>query len=206
MLGPTFFYVLLSEGSFKRGFDIMDDSRIIDLYFERDESAITETDLKYGAYCFTVSNNILGSREDAEECVNDTWLRAWNAMPPKRPQTLKMFLLKITRNLSLDRYRVRTAKRRGGCETEIAIEELSECAEGTPDLFGELMEKEVSRILREFVHVLPERERAVFIRRYFFAESVKSVAQRYGMSEGSVAMQLSRMRKKLKDLLNKELN
>ena len=184
----------------------MDDSIIIDLYFARDESAIAETDRKYGAYCFAAANNILNDREDAEECVNDTWLHAWNAIPPKRPQVLKLFLVKITRNVSLDRYKASRAKRRGGGETQLAIEELSECVAGTRDVFGEVMEREVSRLIREFVHGLPERERAVFIRRYFFLESVKTVAQRYGMSEAAAAMQLSRTRKKLKDLLEKELN
>ena len=184
----------------------MDDNKIIELYFERDESAITETDRKYGAYCFTAANNILNDRSDAEECVNDTWFHAWNAMPPKRPQVLKMFLLKITRNISLDRYKASHTKRRGSGETELSINELSECVAGTKDIFGEVMEREVSRLIREFVHGLPERERSVFIRRYFFLESVRTVAQRYGMSEGSVMTQLSRTRKKLKDLLEKELN
>ncbi|MCR5808452.1 MAG: sigma-70 family RNA polymerase sigma factor [Clostridiales bacterium] len=184
----------------------MDDSRIIDLFFARDERAIEETNNKYGAYCFTVANNILESREDAEECVSDTWLRAWNAIPPKRPAVLKAFLLKIARNISLDRLKAARAAKRGGGETELAIEELGECVAGTADVFGELMEKRISGLIRDFVHGLTERERAVFVRRYFFLESVKTVAQRYGMSEGSVMTQLSRTRKKLKDILEKELN
>lgn len=184
----------------------MDDGRIIELYFARDERAITESDAKYGAYCFTAANNILSSREDSEECVNDTWLRAWNAIPPKRPQVLKLFFVRITRNLSLDRLGSLRAKKRGGGEAALAIEELGECAAGTADVFGEVMEREVSRLIRRFVHSLPETDRAVFVRRYFFVESVKVIAQRYGMSEGSVMTRLSRTRKKLKELLNKELN
>lgn len=184
----------------------MDDGKIIELYFAREESAITETERKYGAYCFTAANNILGSREDSEECVNDTWLHAWNAIPPKRPQVLKLFLVRITRNLSLDRYKARQTQKRGGGETALAIEELGECVSGSSDVFGEVMEREASRIIRGFVHSLPETDRAIFIRRYFFLESIKAVAQWFGMSEGSVMTRLSRMRKKLKDLLEKEMD
>lgn len=184
----------------------MDDGRIIELYFSRDESAIAETDRKYGAYCFTVAYNILADRGDSEECVNDTWLRTWESIPPKRPQVLKLFLLKITRNISLDRCKARMAKKRGGGETELAIEELSECVSGNADVFGEVMEKRISKLVREFVHGLPELDRAIFVRRYFFVESVKAVAERYGLSEGAVMTRLSRIRKKLRDLLDKEMN
>ena len=175
----------------------MDDSKIIDLYFNRDEKAIEETSRKYGAYCYTVASNILSSHEDAEECVNDTWMRTWNSIPPQRPQVLKLFLLRITRNISLDRVKAVRAKKRGGGETELAIEELSECIPGAGDVIDELIGDE---------HSLPDLERAVFVRRYFFLESVKAVADRYGMSEGSVMTRLSRTRKKLKALIEKEMN
>lgn len=184
----------------------MDDSKIIDLYFKRDETAIEETDRKYGAYCYTVANNILSSHEDAEECVNDTWMRTWNSIPPQRPQALKLFLLRITRNISLDRLKAVKAKKRGGGETELAIEELSECIPGAGDVIDELIEDELSRLIRRFVHSLPDTERAIFVRRYFFLDSVKAVADRYGMSEGSVMTRLSRTRKKLRTLIEKEMN
>ena len=184
----------------------MDDSRIIDLYFSRDETAIEETSRKYGAYCYTVANNILSSHEDVEECVNDTWMRTWNSIPPQRPQVLKLFLLRITRNISLDRVKAVRAKKRGGGETELAIEELSECIPGAGDVIDELIGDELSELIRRFVHSLPDLERAVFVRRYFFLESVKAVADRYGMSEGSVMTRLSRTRKKLKTLIEKEMN
>ena len=184
----------------------MDDSRIIDLYFKRDETAIEETKRKYGAYCYTVANNILSSHEDAEECVNDTWMRTWNSIPPQRPQVLKLFLLRITRNISLDRLKAVRAKKRGGGETELAIEELSECIPGAGDVIDEIIENELSGLIRKFVHSLPDLERAIFVRRYFFLDSVKAVANRYGMSEGSVMTRLSRTRKKLRTLIEKEMN
>lgn len=184
----------------------MDDSNIIDLYFNRDETAIGETSRKYGAYCYTVANNILSSHEDAEECVNDTWMRTWNSIPPQRPQVLKLFLLRITRNISLDRLKAVRAKKRGGGETELAIEELSECIPGAGDVIDEIIENELSGLIRRFVHSLPDLERAIFVRRYFFLESVKAVADRYGMSEGSVMTRLSRTRKKLRTLIEKEMN
>ena len=184
----------------------MDDSKIIDLYFKRDETAIEKTDRKYGAYCYTVANNILSSHEDAEECVNDTWMRTWNSIPPQRPQALKLFLLRITRNISLDRLKAVKAKKRGGGETELAIEELSECIPGAGDVIDELIEDELSRLIRRFVHSLPDTERAIFVRRYFFLESIKAVADKYGMSEGSVMTRLSRTRKKLRTLIEKEMN
>nr|MBQ4457043.1 RNA polymerase sigma factor [Clostridia bacterium] len=184
----------------------MDDSRIIDLYLSRDETAIEETSRKYGAYCYTVANNILSSHEDAEECVNDTWMRTWNSIPPQRPQALKLFLLRITRNISLDRLKAVKAKKRGGGETELAIEELSECIPGAGDVIDELIEDELSGLIRRFVHSLPDTERAIFVRRYFFLESIKAVADKYGMSEGSVMTRLSRTRKKLRTLIEKEMN
>lgn len=182
----------------------MDDVKIIELYFSRDERAIAETEGKYGPYCFAVANNILSDRGEAEESVNDTWLRAWNSMPPQRPKVLKLFLARIARNISLDRYRARSAQKRGG-ETALAIEELGEVASSC-DVFGEVMEREAIRLIRGFVHALPETERNLFVRRYFFLESAGSIAQRYGLSEGAVNARLGRTRKKLKVLLEKELN
>lgn len=182
----------------------MDDSRIIELYFNRDEEAIAETARKYGAYCFAVAENILSDRSDSEECVNDTWLKAWNSIPPERPKVLRAFLCRITRNLALDRYAVLRAKKRGGGETELAIEELSECADGSADLFGEYARRELARSIRGFVSSLPERERAVFVARYFYMESAAQIAKRFGLSENTVAPMLSRTRKKLRDHLEKE--
>lgn len=182
----------------------MEDSSIVDLYWQRDEQAITQTAAKYGAYCFAVADNILQNSEDSEECVNDTWLKAWNAMPPQRPERLRMFLAKITRNLSFNRYCARSAQKRGGGEIDLVLEELSQCLASQSDTESEYAAKELGQYIRAFVRSLPEREGNVFARRYFFTESVAAIAAKYGLTENHVMVILSRTRKKLKALLVKE--
>ena len=182
----------------------MDDSRIIELYWNRDSDAIEESGKKYGAYCFSIANNILRSKEDAEECVNDTWLRAWNAIPPQKPAKLQMFLAKITRNLSFDRLRSHSAEKRGGGEIALALDELAECVPCEGGAASELEYQELVKAVRRFVKSLPERDCNVFLRRYFFTESVREIASRYCLSENHVAVILSWVRRKLKQYLLKE--
>lgn len=182
----------------------MEDSRIIDLYWCRNPEAIAETDRKYGAYCFTIAENILHSKEDAEECVNDTWLNAWNAMPPQRPAVLQMFLAKITRNLSFNRFNARSAEKRGGGQLPLVLDELAECVASQTDVEREYTAKELWQSIRAFVRALPERDGNVFVRRYFFTESVTEIARRYGLTDNNVMVILSRTRKKLKVHLIKE--
>ena len=182
----------------------MEDSQIVALYWQRDQLAIQETDRKYGAYCFTVAHNILHSREDSEECVNDTWLNGWNAIPPQKPVKLQMYLAKITRNLSFNRFLARSAEKRGGGEIHLVLDELAECLAGSSDVESEYAAKELGNRIRVFVCGLPERDANVFLRRYFFTESVAAIAARYGLTENNVMVILSRTRKKLKALLIKE--
>ena len=182
----------------------MNDQQIIDLYWQRDTAAIHEASKKYGAYCFSIANNILDSKEDSEECVNDTWLKTWNAIPPKRPAILQMFLAKITRNLSLDRFLARTAQKRGGGEISLVLDELAECTPSSSDVAGEYERKELGQFIRKYINSLPERDRNVFLRRYFFADPIADIAIRYGLSENNVMVILSRTRKKLKNRLQKE--
>ena len=181
----------------------MEDSQILDLYWERNPEAISQTDQKYGAYCRQVSFQILRSREDSEECVNDTWLRAWNAMPPQRPNILSAFLGKITRNLSLDRYKLSHAAKRGGGQLPMALEELNQCVPSGEDVEDEVALKELSRLLDRFLRDLPEKDCCVFLRRYWFVDSTAEIAQRYQMAEGSVKSSLYRTRQKLKVYLEK---
>ncbi len=181
----------------------MDDRQLIELYFARDESAIKLTADRYGKYCFAIANNILASREDAEEIVNEAYLRAWNSIPPQRPAVFRLFLARITRNLSLNRYEKRNAKKRGG-EAELALEELAECTVGTVNIEGELMEHELKKTINAFISGLPERERAIFLRRYFRFESNAEIAERFGVSVNNLAVALSRTRKKLMKHLEKE--
>lgn len=145
----------------------MEDSAIIGLYWERNEQAIQETDVKYGPYCHTIAYNILENQEDSEECVNDTWLRAWNSMPPQRPNYLRLFLGKITRNLSLDVWKNKQAGKRGGGELALALDELTECVADTKDVEGALQAKELAETIERFLHTLPKRDRELFFAALF---------------------------------------
>lgn len=182
----------------------MEDGRIVELYWQKNADAITESSRKYGAYCFAIADRILHSREDAEECVNDTWLNAWNAIPPGRPGNLKMFLAKITRNLSFNRMDARNAKKRGGGEAELVLDELEDCLADGSDVESACERKELGESIRCFVRRLPRRDGDVFVRRYFFIEPVAEIARRYGLSDNYVMVILSRTRKKLKTHLRKE--
>ncbi len=182
----------------------MDDQKIIELYFQRNADAIKETDNKYGSYCFAIANNILHNNEDSEECVNDTWLNAWNAIPPQRPTIFRMFLAKITRNLSFNRFEARNAEKRGGGEIHLVLDELAECIANESDTENEYFAKELEESIRVFVRELPKREGNIFIRRYFFTEPISVISKRYGMTDNYVTVILSRIRKKLKVRLEKE--
>ena len=182
----------------------MEDAQIIELYFQRNVEAIKETNNKYGSYCFSVAKNILHSKEDSEECVNDTWLKAWNAMPPQKPTVLRMFLTKITRNLSLNRFQAQRAKKRGGGEMPLVLDELAECIAHETNIEQEYIGKELGQCIRHFIRTLPEREGNIFVRRYFFTEPIMVIAKRYDMTDNNVMVSLSRTRKRLKVHLAKE--
>lgn len=182
----------------------MEDAQIVELYWKKNADAISETASKYGAYCFTVADNILHSAEDSEECVNDTWLHAWNAMPPQKPDVLRMFLAKITRNLSFNRFNARNMEKRGGGEIVLVLDELSECLASEADVEAAYEATELEQCIRHFVRSLPERNRNVFVRRYFFTEPTSIIAERYGLTANNITVILSRARKKLKRELNKE--
>lgn len=182
----------------------MTDTEIIGLYQARNETAIAESDAKYGAYCFTVADNILNNREDSGECVNDTWLYTWNVIPPKCPDVLRLFFAKITRNLSIDRLRRRTSQKRGGGELALALEELEECVPYRSTVEETLDEKRLGVVIDEFLRTLPKRDRQFFLRRYFFTEAVSKIAARFKVSENAVSVSLHRTRAKLKIHLEKE--
>ena len=182
----------------------MEDHQIIELYWQKNADAISETASKYGAYCFTIADHILHSVEDSEECVNDTWLHAWNAMPPQRPNVLRMFLARITRNLSINRFNARGAEKRGGGEINLVLDELADCLAGGADVEAEYEIRELEQCIRRFVRELPERDGNVFVRRYFFTEPVAAIAGQYGLTENNVAVILSRTRKRLRVKLVKE--
>ena len=182
----------------------MEDGQIVELYWQRDPAAIAATAGKYGPYCFTIAHHILGSREDAEECVNDTWLNAWNAMPPQRPARLRLFLARITRNLSFSRFRAGTAKKRGGGEIALALEELGECASQNETMEDLLQRKQAEEALNRFLATLPETERNVLLCRYWYMDSIGQIAGKTGFTASKVTSMLHRTRGKLRKFLEKE--
>ena len=181
----------------------MDDEAIVELFWRRDERAVAQAQAKYGAYCLAVAARIV-SREDAEECVNDTWARAWNAIPPQRPASLRLFLARIARNLALNRREALAAEKRGNGEAALVLDELAECLPGGRSVEASVDARELSAGVGRFVRALPARDAGVFVRRYFFAETAAEIGARYGLSENHVHVILGRTRKKLKAYLTKE--
>lgn len=182
----------------------MDDTTIIDLYWSRSEQALSETASRYGPYCFSIAYNILSNREDSEESVNDTYLAAWAAMPPKRPASLKAFLGKITRNLSLNRFKERSRLKRGGGEIPLCLDELEQCVSGAGSAEDALVRKETVACVNRFLDGLSETERKVFLCRYWYLDPVADIARRFGFSESKTASMLHRIRGKLNKALAKE--
>lgn len=182
----------------------MEDEKIIELYWKRDEEALKQTNLKYGSFCYYIANNILNDEEDSKECVNDTWFKTWMVIPPKRPEFFQAFLGKITKNLSLDRYRKRRASKRGGGTMDVIYGELEECiaAVGTQDAQTDSIV--ITDTVRRFLSDLSHDARIIFVRRYWYADSVGQIAQRYGMSESKIKSSLMRSRNKLKVFLEEE--
>ena len=182
----------------------MNDKNIVDLYFNRDEEAITQTDKKYGRYCYSIAYNILTNKEDAEESVSDTYMTAWRAIPPRRPSVLSTFLGKITRHISIDRWRERSANKRGGGEVTLALEELEDCVAGLQNVEMEYERKELIRAYVKFLDMLPDTERRVFLCRYWYVDSVEAIAEKFGFSQSKVKTMLYRTRAKLRKQLAEE--
>ncbi len=181
-----------------------DDDHIVELYFTRSESAIEETAAKYGDYCYSIAYNILYDKEDAEECVNDTYLDAWNSMPPHKPSILSTFLGKITRRISVDCFRRKHADKRGGGEMALVLDELGDCISDSTEVETVIEGAEMARLIREFLDRLPLTERRIFLRRYWYMDSVADIAGDYAFSESKTASMLHRIRKKLRMKLESE--
>ena len=199
------FAVFISIGPYtdgERG-ERMEDHDIVDMYWKRDPEAIRETGAKYGGYCAAIARNILPDSRDTEECLNDTWMNAWNAMPENRPKLLAPFLGKITRNLAFNRYRAGRTEKRGRGELPLVLDELAECASPTSTLQA-VEAAELEETIHRFLQTLPERDCGIFLRRYWFVESMAETAGRYGMREGAVRSSLFRSREKLRRYLKKE--
>ena len=182
----------------------MDDRQIIELYNERSEAAISETADKYGKYCHYIAFNILYNEQDSEECVNDTWFRAWNTIPPQQPIKLSAYLGKITRNLALDRYKFYNREKRGKGQISLILDELSECISAGNSTEQEIDEWLLVETLNTFLRSLPSEKRQILVRRYWYLSPVKEIAVDFNMSENSVKTILHRSRIKLKHFLEKE--
>ena len=199
------FFVYIGENIYtERKEFVMDDSKILDLYFSRSETAIQETDKKYGGYCYKIAYSILANREDSEESVNDTYLSAWNCIPPRKPAKLSTFLGKLTRNISIDRWRNMSAQKRGNGEVDIALDELCECVSGKQSIEDVIIQKEVVACLNRFLATLSDDERIVFLCRYWYVNSINEIADKTGFSIGKIKSMLHRTRGKLSRQLDKE--
>lgn len=182
---------------------IVNDIEIIQMYFERNEKAIEATAHKYGHYCTSIAYHILHNWSDCEECVNDTYLKAWNSIPPHRPSMLKLYLAKITRNCAFDLYKKMSADKRGGGEMIMILDELAECVSGGIEPDKEFDKVEMLGAINSFLGTLSKEKCALFVRRYWYLESISEIAERYCMSENHVSVNLNRLRKKLRNYLMK---
>lgn len=179
----------------------MDDNSIIQLYWDRDTQAISATSEKYGSYCRKIAQNILGDEQDTEECLNDTYLNAWNSMPTHWPELLSAFLGKITRNLSFNRYKRSRAEKRGGGEIALVLEELGDCVSDSDSIEQIIDRQEIIKAVNSFVKALPPVKRNIFVRRCWYADPVSEIARDCKMSQNSVSKTLERTRKQLKSFL-----
>lgn len=182
----------------------MEDRDIIALYLERNQEAIAETEKKYGRYCYAIAYNILYNAEDAEESVNDALMNAWNSIPPHTPTVLSAFLGKLTRYVSLKKWRYARTQKRGGGETALAYEELSDCIPGGKSVEEELQEKELAEMIDRFLDELPAVERRLFICRYWYFDDISTISKQFGFSSSKVKSMLHRIRKKLLSRLSEE--
>jgi len=197
--------VLIDERPFDaNGGDMVEDARIVELYWQRDEAALEETQAKYGRYCYGIAMQILHNSEDAAECENDTYLRAWHSIPPHRPRELSAFLGAITRRLSLDKWRYSHADKRGGSQVAVSLHELEECIPDGKAVDETLAAQELAAILSSFLRGLPRTECDVFLRRYWYFDSIEAIGLRYGFGQSKVKMMLKRTRDRLLVRLEKE--
>ena len=179
----------------------MEDRKISELFFERSEKALDETEKKYGRYCHTVAYSVLGSKEDSEEVVNDTYLRAWNAIPPAKPDRLLAFICKIVRNVSLKRYEQNTAAKRNS-QYDVALQELEDCLASATTVEEEIEERELTEIIESFLDSLSKENRVIFMRRYWFSDTYADIAKQVGLTEKNVSVRLTRIRNDLRKYLS----
>lgn len=181
----------------------LDDDRLLELFRNRDERALSAVTEKYGRYCSSVAYGILKNREDAEECVNDAYLKLWESIPPNCPDNLKAYAARVTKNLALNLLKNDRTEKRGGGELAMVFEELSECVAGTDNVEKTVLEKELIEAVNKFLKTLPQKKRDIFVLRYWYTLSVTDIAKRYGCTENSVSVTINRTRKALTEFLRK---
>ncbi|MCL2122427.1 MAG: RNA polymerase sigma factor [Clostridiales bacterium] len=181
----------------------MQDYQIVDLYWERDERAIKESEANYGKYCRSISINLLNNQEDAEECVNDTWLSAWNSIPPNRPTALSAFFGRIVRNLSISRFRANRAGKRYDGIT-VMLSELDDCVPSTVSVSETMENGQITQVIESWLNLQSKDDRALFIRRYWHGEAVVSLAKESNVTQNQMAQRMLRLRQSLKKALEKE--
>ncbi len=187
-----------------KGADTMlEDNEIIGMFFSRSEQAISETREKYGSACLAISRNILGSALDAEECLSDALLALWQRIPPEKPEPFRAYLFRIVRNISIAKYHSNTAGKRNSFY-DVALDELEECLAGAGTVEQEITARELSTLIDRFLGTLDEDSRMLFVRRYWYSDSVKALAERFGTTENNLSVRLSRLRTKLRKYLQKE--
>ena len=179
----------------------MEDKDIVQLYFARNEQAIVETSVKYGNYCTSIAMNILNNPEDAEESVNDTYLKTWNSIPPHKPNILSTFLGKIVRNLSFNKYKANHTMKRGGNEISVILDEISEIVSNNESVEDEVITKELEKAINDFINTFSDLKRYIFIRRYWYSDKISVIAYQCGKSENYVHVELNRIRKQLRNYL-----
>lgn len=182
----------------------MDDETIIKLFFDRDENAIAAVSRKYGGYCRTIAKNILEDAQEAEECVNDTYFKVWESVPPEKPKILSAYLAKITRNLAIDRFRKNRSRKRGGNGTELILEELEDCVSDGGSVESAAERHELIAAINRFLEKQSAKNRVIFVSRYCYCESVRLIALRFNMKENNVSVTLNRLRARLREYLKKE--
>lgn len=181
----------------------MDDLELIELYWARNEKAIDETNTKFGKLLYKISFSILSNHEDSQECVNDTYIKAWETIPPEKPRSFTAYLGRIVRNLSIDYWNKNRAKKRYG-GGDVLLSELIDCIPSANTVWEDLESKYLSRLISDWLYTLPEKDRILFIRRYWYGDSIKELAKKEGISPSKLASHMYRLRTKLKDILEKE--
>ena len=182
----------------------MEDDKIIELFWERNETAIEEAQLKYASYLFTIADNILADSEDSEECLNDALLKAWNSIPPQRPQKLSVYLARLIRQSAIDVYRKKSSHKRYISQHAVSLDELEECISGEDDPQASLEKTLLSETVKSFTEALPSTQKLVFVGRYYYFDSIRQIASYTSLSESAVKSMLKRLREKLKLRLEKE--